>query len=366
MRARFPPVASGGGQPLIGPACLHLSVMTDEHGAFDASQLRDGGQARRVGDMTGPAAQGVRIEWAQIPAAVRAAIEEVCGAAVVQARTQPGGFSPGLAARVRCANGARYFVKAVSAHANPDTPGLHRQEARVLAALEPLIASRQLPIPRLHGTVDRPPWIALVLQDIAGRQPKLPWQTAELQQVVAALDRLADALTPAPVPVPAVGERLGAEFTGWRTLAASPGRDHLDPWSRTHLDQLADLEATWAKHAAGDTLLHADIRADNILLTSTGAMVVDWPWACRGAAFIDLVLFAPSAAMQGGPPPADLITSSRSGRAASPHAVTALVCALAGYLTETSLRPPPPGLPTIRAFQAAQATITRHWLTERL
>jgi len=319
-----------------------------------------------VGDMTGPAAQGVRIEWAQIPAAVRAAIEDICGAAVVRAQTQPGGFSPGLAARVHCANGARYFVKAVSAHANPDTPGLHRQEARVLAALEPVITSRQLPVPRLHGTVDRPPWIALVLQDIAGRQPQLPWQTAELRQVVAVLDQLADALTPAPVPAPGVGERLGAEFTGWRTLATSPARDRLDPWSRTHLDQLARLEATWADHAAGDTLLHADIRPDNILLTRQGAMVVDWPWACRGAAFTDLVLFAPSVAAQGGPSPAELIASSRSGRAARPHAVTALVCALAGYLTETSQRPPPPGLPTIRAFQAAHATITRHWLAERL
>lgn len=143
-------------------------------------------------------------------------------------------------------------------------------------------------------------------------------------------------------PAPAA---LAAEFTGWRTLAASPGRDHLDSWSRVHLDQLADLEATWADHAAGDTLLHADIRADNILLTGQGAMVVDWPWACRGAAFTDLVLFAPGVALQGGPQPAELIASSRSGGAASPHAVTALVCALAGYLTETSLRPPPPGLP---------------------
>jgi hypothetical protein len=277
-----------------------------------------------------------------------------------------GRFQPGPGRAGACANGARYFVKAVSAQANPDTPGLHRQEARVLAALDPLITSRRLPIPRLHGTVDRPPWIALILQDIAGRQPQLPWQTAELQQVVAALDQLAGALTPAPVPAPAVGERLGAEFTGWRTLAASPGRDHLDPRSRVHLDQLADLEATWADHAAGDTLLHADIRADNLLLTGQGAMVVDWPWACRGAAFTDLVLFEPSVALQGGPPPAELIASSRSGSAAGPHAVMALVCALAGYLTETSLRRPPPGLPTIRAFQAAHATIARHWLTECL
>jgi hypothetical protein len=168
------------------------------------------------------------------------------------------------------------------------------------------------------------------------------------------------------VPVPSAGERLSAEFTGWRTLAASPGRDHLDPWTSAHLDQLADLEAAWAGHAVGDTLLHADIRADNILLTGRGAIVVDWPWACRGAAFTDLVLFAPSVAAQGGPPPAELLASSRHGRAASPPAVTALVCALAGYLTESSLRPPPPGLPAIRAFQAAHATIARHWLTELL
>ena len=316
--------------------------------------------------MSGPAAEGARLGWREVPEPVRAAIEDVCGAGVIDARTQPGGFSPGLAARVRCANGARFFVKAVSAQGNPDTPGLHRQEGRVLAALEPVITSQQLPIPRLYGIVDRPPWIALVLQDVAGRQPRLPWQSAELQQVVAALDQLAQAVTPAPVPVPAVSERLGAEFTGWRTLAAVADGDRLDPWSRGHLDQLAALEATWAGHAAGDTLLHADLRADNILITGQGAIVVDWPWACRGAAFTDLVLFAPSVAMQGGPPPAQLIALSQSGRAADPHAVTVLACALAGYLTERSLQPPSPGLPTVRAFQAAQASIAREWLAQLL
>lgn len=68
--------------------------------------------------------------------------------------------------------------------------------------------------------------------------------------------------------------------------------------------------------------------------------------------------------MQGGPPPAELIASSRSGRTADPQAVATLVCALTGYLTERSLQPPPPGLPTVRAFQAAQAAIARQWLAE--
>jgi aminoglycoside phosphotransferase (APT) family kinase protein len=317
--------------------------------------------------VTGPAAEGVRIGWEEVPGPVREAIEGVCGARVVEARTQAGGFSPGLAARVRCEDGTRFFVKAASARANPDTPGLHRHESRVLAALEPLIVSRHLPIPRLCGAVDRPPWMVLILEDVAGRQPALPWLAAELAQVVAVLDLLADALTPAPAVLPTVRKRLGGEFTGWRTLAGSPGspgRDGLDPWSRRHLDRLADLETTWGEHAAGDTLLHADIRADNLLLASRGPVVVDWPWACRGAAFADLVLFAPSVAMQGGPPPADLIASSRSCRAVSRESLAALVCALAGYLTERSMRPPPPGLPTVRVFQAAQATIARRWLAE--
>lgn len=314
--------------------------------------------------MTGPAAEGVRVGWEQVPSQVRAAIEDVCGAQVARAWTQPGGFSPGLAARVRCADGARFFVKAVSAEVNPDTPEMHRQEGRILAALTPLIAGRQLPVPRLRGVVDREPWTALVLEDVDGRQPVLPWQTGELAQVVAVLDRMARALTPAPVAAPAVAERLGGAFTGWRTLAATPDRGQLDPWSRTHLDELARVEATWAEHAAGDTLLHADIRADNLLLTAGGPVVVDWPWACRGAAIVDLVLFAPSVAMQGGPPPADLLARSPHGRAAHRDTLTALVCGLAGYLTAQSLRPPPPGLPTVRSFQAAQGAVARRWLAD--
>ena len=104
--------------------------------------------------------------------------------------------------------------------------------------------------------------------------------------------------------------------------------------------------------------MHADIRADNLLLTDDGVMVVDWPHACRGAAFADPVLFAPSVAMQGGPEPAALLARSRAGRDASREALAALVCALAGCFTERSLQPPPPGLPTVRRFQAAHAEVT--------
>ena len=314
--------------------------------------------------MTGPPAEGSRVAWADVPDQVRAEIESACGAAVVEAVTAPGGFSPGLAARVVCADGRRWFVKAASGQVNPDTPRLHRQEAGILADLDPLIRSGRLPAPRLRATAEHGSWFALILEDIDGQHPVLPWQDEQLDQVLGVLGTLADVLTPAPVSAPSIGEYLGADFTGWRTLAQAPADERLDPWSRARLAELAAVEATWAAHAGGTTLLHADIRADNVLLTGAGAVVVDWPHACRGAAFADVVFLAPSVAMQGGPQPADLLARSRAGRSATRAGLIATVCALAGYFTERSLRPPPPGLPTVRAFQAAQGEVTLRWLAQ--
>ncbi len=49
----------------------------------------------------GPPATGIRLPWWGLPPAVHAWAAEVLGAPVVDAVTQPGGFSPGVAARLR-------------------------------------------------------------------------------------------------------------------------------------------------------------------------------------------------------------------------------------------------------------------------
>ena len=155
--------------------------------------------------------------------------ERACGAPVVEAATAPGGFSPGLAARIVCGDGRRWFVKAASGQVNPDTPRLHRQEARILGDLDPLIRSGRLPVPRLRATVEHGSWFALILEDIDGRHPALPWEDGQVGQVLDALDRLADVLTPAPITAPTIGQYLGTDFTGWRILARTPGDERLDP-----------------------------------------------------------------------------------------------------------------------------------------
>jgi thiamine kinase-like enzyme len=51
-------------------------------------------------------------------------------------------------------------------------------------------------------------------------------------------------------------------------------------------------------HLGGNTLVHFDIRADNIVLGNDGRVsFVDWPWACRGAIWMDITLFLVNAAL---------------------------------------------------------------------
>jgi Phosphotransferase enzyme family len=316
---------------------------------------------------TPPPAEGMRLDWFAIPEPVRHAVEEQVGSTVAAAISQPTGFSPGVAARLRLTDGRRLFAKAAGPVPNPGTPEIHRREARIMAAL-PLNAS----IPRLLGSYDggEGGWVVLLFEEVAGAHPAQPWQLAELDRVLHALDELGAALTPSPLLPPLVetaSEEFATRLCGWQLLCTEepPRLARLDPWSQRHLAALAELEALAPAAVAGETLLHFDIRADNLLLTEERVWFVDWPLACVGAAWVDLAFFAPSVAMQGGPPPEELRMRSATGRAADPNALTAGVVAMAGFFTHRSLQPPPPGLPTLRAFQAAQGVVARQWVAQR-
>lgn len=314
-----------------------------------------------------PPAEGLRLPWSALPAAVRARIEDALGARVEAAETARGGFSPGLAARLRLQGGREVFAKAAGPRPNPDTPGMHRAEVAVLRALPPLPN-----VPRLLAALDlagdpdpdAEGWVALVSAAADGRTPDLPWRPGDLDRVLAALPALWRALTPAPLRSPAVPrlrDLVARDLRGWHLLA---GRAGLDAWSARHRGALVALEDAAPDAVDGDTLLHLDLRADNVLLGADRVWIVDWPHATVGAAWFDLACLAPSVAMQGGPRPAALFARLPTDLAPRPEALRAGVACLAGFFTERSLRPPPPGLPTVRAFQAAQAEVARAWLRE--
>lgn len=295
---------------------------------------------------------------------MRGAVEAWLGGKVVSAASSPGGFSPGVAALLQTSDGRRVFAKAVGPEPNPDSPAVHRREAEIVTALPPGV-----PVPGLLWSYDEGEdgWVVLIFEAVEGRSPSVPWRPEELAKVLDALAALSERLTPSPLAPETAG---GAE--GWSVVAGGHWRRlgqerpaHLDGWSARNLDGLVELEERAPAAVAGDALLHLDLRADNLLLTADGVLVVDWPHARVGAPWVDLAFFAPSVVMQGGPRPEELFRRYPPARDADDEAITAGVAAIAGFFTGEGSRPAPPGLPTLRAFQAAQGEAARTWLARR-
>jgi hypothetical protein len=307
--------------------------------------------------------QGVRLPWAEVPSHVRDAVVELAGdlargGDVVEARACVGGFSPGAAAALTFAGGGRAFVKAVSTAQNPRTPAIYRDEAAVNAWLP-----RHPSVPALLGTYDDGDWVALLFEHVDAPTPSLPWVPSDLDAVLRAVRTYQAAAGPVGDVARPIAALYEDEFTAWRAIAADPP-DGLDAWSRAQAERLAEIEPSWLAATAGETLLHTDLRADNVLVRGDRAWLVDWPWACAGAAWVDVVLFAPSVSLHGGPPPEEALAATYPD---APHdGVLALVTALAGFFTAAALQPAPPGLPTLRAHQASSARATRDWLARLL
>jgi aminoglycoside phosphotransferase (APT) family kinase protein len=303
---------------------------------------------------------GNRIGWSDLPGHVRLAVEGIIGAPVVSAASQPGGFSPGTAARVRTADHRRAFVKAVSPAQNDESPRMHRREGRVTAALPP-----GTPAPRLLGSYDDGDWIALVLEDIEGRQPVVPWRSDELALVNRTLDTMASILTPSPVPgLPTAAESLHSDFQGWRQVAQNPPAD-LDPWAADHLDDLVTLADRGFAALTGDTVVHLDVRADNLLIGSDGTVtVVDWPWAARGPRWLDRLLLLVNVRLYGGHDSETMLREYAAGSGIDPMDLRGVLAGLAGFFVHRGGLPPPPGIPTVRAFQRAQGEGLLAWLAQ--
>lgn len=320
---------------------------------------------RRAGTMmpmsTPPPAAGSRLPWDRLPAHVQDAIEQRLGAPVVRATNQSGGFSPGVAARVTCADGSRAFVKAVGTELNDRSPDIHRAEARITAQLP-----RRAPVPRLRATYDDGVWVALIFDEIDGRMPAEPWRRDELDRVLTAVTELSRTLTPCPISgAPNARESIAKEFLhGYRQLLEQ-APDDLDPWEQRHLPDLAELGEAALDHVDGNTLVHFDLRADNILLDGDRVWFVDWPWAFAGAPWIDSLMLVKNAVFHGhGPEP--IVDRHPLLATVEPAVITGFVAGMAGFFALACRRPAPPGLPTLREFQRAQHRTTLAWLRRRL
>lgn len=319
-------------------------------------------------------AAGVRRPFEDLPPVVTAWVAEQLGGDVTGVRNVTGGFSPGVAAVVTNAAGRSLFVKAVGERVNPDSLAFYRVERDVAARLPQVEGIVRLTAAtELEAAGER--YVVLVFPALDGSPPRHPWRPTELGRVLGALHRLSGQLTPSPWPHTEGDARLPDFFRCWDHIVADradPWRTH--PWVRPRAAALVAAEEELRGELVGTTLCHTDLRADNIVLSRDQVWFVDWAHAQNAAPWVDAALLLADvvAAQAGiGGPEGDADTGGVDVAAAirdhpALHGVAfetvwRLMLGLAGALHAFARRPSPPGLPTIRSWQAATSQTWLWW-----
>jgi len=234
------------------------------------------------------------------PASVRERVEAALGS-TFQAWSKPDtGLTPCHRFIVALADGRRVFVKAA---ADPATAAWLRNERLALTSAPPKFT------PAVAAWIDDGDDAPiLVTEALDGHWPAshrgVDWREGDLPRVFAAVRELAGA------PAHALPADRSEPTVGWRTILAAPQRFLglslcSAAWLDAHGPVLASAEA--ARERRGDGFVHGDIRSDNICVMDDGVRFVDWSDARRGARDTDLALFLPTARLEGGPPPFEVM-----------------------------------------------------------
>lgn len=301
-------------------------------------------------------------QWARLPMGARDWLQEQVDGKTINFASTAGGYASGVAGLLT-ASGNMFFVKAVPL----DSPSSadYITEARVARAL-----ASSVPTPRLlhEGSADG--WVLLVFDVAMGQTPDEPWPRDQLLTVMKMLDGLSPRLTPSPVwDLPTVADRMRGRCTTWSRLLETGSfgqlsEGDLSEWEREHLPRLAHLEQSWENLVVGETLLHFDLRHDNLKIDDHGRIcILDWGRACKGPDWVDVVCLllesdAGSTDLQG------LFGQSARAAAADPLAVDAFLTVLASYWRHaaTLTHRVPAELKHRREF-SSQSTL--QWLQQR-
>ena len=269
------------------------------------------------------------------------------GARSVDWTRRAGGYSTAERYTVTLDEGRRVFVKAADAE---HMAAWLRREHEVYTSL------RGAFIPELIGFDDDGRRPLLAIEDLSHADWEPRWNPERIALVHAALDELHACA--APPNTHRVRETCAAWFGRWHTVEADP-----EPflslglrsraWLRERLPAI--VEAAEAAPVDGDAVTHLDVRSDNLCTLDGRAVLVDWNFVSFAAPDLDLACWACSLALEGVPPPWELLPGSPG-----------LAAFIAGIFAATAGLPPPETAPAVREFQARQLAVALDWLDRDL
>lgn len=315
-----------------------------------------------------------RPAWSTLPGPVQDRISAELRAPVDRVEPAGGGFTNGFAAVVSGGK-QRLFVKVVPATDGPIFDAYVR-EAEVLATLP-----AGLPVPRLHAAdlvmAGGSQWQLLCFEAVDGHMPGQPWTVADLGAVHQSLLTVQTGLRQLPPGLS--GGSMVDEFFGdgplssiidcWELDGSLPS--YLPPLTGQRRSELHALTLLGREALAGDSVLHNDLRADNIIIRDTGgraseptAVFCDWNFLSTGPAWADwvaLLVYPRHAGIDVDP----WITESPLCADADPEHLDAWLAVLAALMVTSGSQPELATSPLLRAHQRFTARILIQWISER-
>lgn len=197
----------------------------------------------------------------------------------------------------------------------------------------------------------------LMLEDLSNGHWPPPWSASQVEGVLSLLENVRR--TQMPEEFPELTSLDDGGLNGWKTIAGDiSGFLSLglvsEAWLARALPNL--LKAESEARLGGASLVHTDVRSDNICLVNDRALLVDWNWAKRGNPMLDIVIWLPSLHAENGPEPWTFGIQEPE-----------LIAAVAGFYAAHAYQPANfPGAESIRQLQLRLLKSLLPWASKTL
>lgn len=257
-----------------------------------------------------------KLPWRRVPKAVRQQVESALGAPVRRASRIWGGYAPTPTYRLTLEDGRHAFFKGTYQASNKFAKNALLHEERVYRELGVVLARW---MPQWYATLHHEDWHGLLLEDL-GPKSVPPWTPGKARAITHALAAVHHSSfgsqTPAWLSRPE--ERLAQEnwtrtvqesleFQKIATLAGDEAPQAL-AWFEKVSPTIEYLLKQSTLREGPYAILHGDLRSDNLRLTHRQLYLFDWPAIAVGRPEWDIVAFAQSVTVEGGPSPEQVMT----------------------------------------------------------
>lgn len=273
-------------------------------------------------------------------------VEKIIGSKPVSWTSIKSGYTQAERYVIQFENDTSAFVKVAT---EEDTIKWLRDEHKIYSILKAEY------LPQVLGWDDGE-FPLLILEDLSTGHWPPSWTPEQIQKVFDTLEKLKT------VKIDGDFRSLShfkKEFTGWGKISKDPsgflGLGLVSSeWLQKALPVLIKAESEIVFD--GDSLVHTDIRSDNICFLGEKTYFIDWNWTVKGNPIFDVVYWLPSLYTEGGPTPWSFNINEPE-----------LIAGLAGFHAFSAYQPASfKGAEAIRALQLKFLKVYIPWVVEVL